>query len=159
MKNKGVILSIFIAAIAIIAITLLCIYFNGGFNNILYMESYENHAWSSTNYGYFITYNGIIKEFDKYDKDRKLKSAKISKEELNQLINLADLVIDDYRPDTSGLYMADYGVHTTKVYSRSLSTWIILSKFGDSNGSNNTERSKMIQELASELYTKYLGQN
>ena len=149
-----------IICIIIISIISIVLYLNSkSNNNILFKSSYENYAWGARSYGYFIYFNGDIKEYDDYDNDRKLKSAKISNEELAQLKELASMVEDKYENDTSMGQMFDAGISTEQIYNNKLSKWIVLSKYGDSMGRNSTETSKKILELTNQLYNKYLKEN
>lgn len=157
MKRKilGIAVIICIIIISIISILL---YFYSKDNNILFKYSYENYAWGARSYGYFIYSNGDIKEYDDYDNDSKLKSAKISKKELAQLIELSNMVEDKYENDTKW-QMIDAGITIKQIYNSKLSKWVILSKSGDSNGRNSSETSQKILELTNQLYNKYLSKN
>lgn len=126
-------------------------------SSILFKSSYDNHAWNPTSYGYYIYSNGVIKEFDEYDTEKKLKSAKINKIELTQLQKLANIVEDKYTPDPNGPQFWDSGTRTRQIYNSNLSKWIILYKDGDSMGENLTETSQEILTLTSKLYDKYLN--
>ena len=148
-----------IICIIIISIVSIVLYLNSKSNNILFKSSYENYAWGARSYGYYIYSNGDIKEYDNYDNDRKLKSAKISSEELTQLKELAGMVEDKYEVDTSMGQMFDAGTSTEQIYNSKLSKWVILSKFGDSMSRNSTETSQKILELTNQLYNKYLNEN
>ena len=147
-----------IICIIIISIISVVLYLNSKDNNILFKSSYENHAWGDISYGYYIYFNGDIKEYDDYDNDRKLKSAKISNEELKQLKKLASIVKDKYKKENSRIQMFDAGIETKQIYNRRLFKWVILSKSGDTNGENSTETSQKILELTDTLYNKYLNE-
>ena len=92
MKKK-IIISLIIVAIIILSIIIVLNTYN---NKILFKmtgESWSNgyHCW-----GYTIKSNGVIKEYDNQDRKSKLKSAQITKEELNKLKELANKVEDSY---------------------------------------------------------------
>ena len=144
--------------IIIILIILIAIYPNNRNNSILFKNSYENYAWGARNYGYYIYSNGNIKEYDDYDNKKKLKSAKISKEELNQLKELANIVEDKYEESASSFKLSDSGIFTKQIYNSKLSKQVVLSKKGDSAGNNLTETSQKILKLTDELYNKYLNE-
>ena len=128
-------------------------------NNILFKSSNKSYAFGARSFGYYIYSNGDIKEYDDYDNDRKLKSAKISSEELTQLKKLASMVEDKYEKDTSMGQVLDAGTSTKQIYNSKLSKWVILSVFGDSMGRNSTETSQKILELTNQLYNKYLNED
>ncbi len=126
--------------------------------SILFESSYKNYAWGKQKYGYYIYSNGYIKQYDDYNKDKKLKSAKISREELSQLKELANMVEDKYEKSSiPGTY--DGGTFSKQIYNENLSKWIVLSKTGDSMGKNSTEESKRILELTNQLYDKYIKED
>lgn len=126
--------------------------------SILFESSYQNYAWKYQSYGYYIYSNGYIKEYDDYDNNKKLKSAKISEEELAQLKELAKTVEDKYEKSTIP-GTRDGGTFTKRIYNENLSKWVILSKFGDSMGNNPTETSEEILKLTDQLYEKYLKED
>lgn len=94
-------------------------------DRILFQYSYTNYAWAPTSRGYYIYSNGIIKEYDDYNEDKELKSAQITKEELEQLKELANKVEDKYEREESA--WCDAGTSTKQIYSTRLSKWIMLS--------------------------------
>ena len=126
-------------------------------NNILFKFSYQNYAWAKIDRGYYIYYNGDIKEYDKYDSGIKLKATKISKEELSQLEELASIVEDKYEEGYS--FMVDGGTSTKEIYNKKLAKWIVISQSGDSMGKNSTEAGKKISELTDQIYDKYLEED
>lgn len=153
-KKSKLILGIVICIITI-AIILTILFFYKKSNSILFKSTYMNAAWTPTSYGYLIYSNGIIKEYDDYNEDKDLKSAKITNEELNKLKELANIVEDKYEKDDR-FQMFDAGVSTKEIYSETLERWVVLSKSGDTMGRNNTETSEEILNLIAELYNKYL---
>lgn len=149
--------SIFLFGIILLCIIILTIiFFKHKNNSILFKSTYMNGAWEPTSYGYFIYSNGIIKEYDDYNKDKELKSAKLTVEELNQLKELANKVKDKYEKNEK-FQMFDAGISSQQIYSQRLGRWIVLSNSGDTNGSNNTEISKEILNLIETIYNKYLN--
>ncbi len=151
---------IFCVTMFIIAIILaLLIFVINKSNTILFQASYINNAWSYTDYGYIIYANGIIEEYDHSSEKRieNPRKAKLTKEELNELKQLAAKVEDKYEKDTSGLRIFDVGVIKKSIYSNKLSKMIVLSRSGDTTGKNSTETSEKILNLTSQLYTKYLN--
>lgn len=152
-KKKVILLMIAICMVIIIG---LAIYLNKQNRTELYKNSYENAAWGQQNYGYIIYSDGTIEEFDYFNTDRELKKDKISKEELKNLKELANLVEDKYEKSTSMGPMMDAGYHKDEIYSQRLNKWIVLSTSGDSFGSNSTEESKKILELIKSIKNKYL---
>lgn len=157
LSNKSKLLFGIIICITLIAVIVTILYFNNKHSSILFQFSHENYAWTPTSFGYNIYSNGVIKEYDNYNEEKELKSAKITKEELNQLKELANKVEDKYEKDNSGFQMFDAGTTTKQIYSERLSKWIVLSKSGDTMGSNSTEISKEILNLTKQLYDKYLN--
>lgn len=144
-----------IICIIVLMVILAILYFYNKKNSVLFKSSFTNFAWEPISDGYIIYSNGIIKEYDDYNKNKELKSAKISNEELERLKELANKVEDNYKEDDS-IKMRDFGVHTSKIYSKRLKKWIKLSSFGDMNGNNKTEESQEILNLTQEIYDKYL---
>jgi len=104
--------------------------------------------------GFYIYSNGIIEEYDNYDKSRKLKSAKITSKELHELKSLADEVEDKYKKENSG--WNDAGIASKQIYNNKKSKWIKISERGDSVGNNTTEKGKEILNLTNQLCDKYL---
>ena len=158
MKNrlKKVVLIIGILIVIISIIVVLC------FNNqksVLFKSSHINYAWGYVNYGYIIYNDGVIQQYDDSKEKRieNLKKDKITKEELSQLKELSNKVEDKYEKNNNGWEMFDAGVSEKAIYSSRLSKFVILSRWGDSIGSNSTDTSKEILELTEKLYNKYLN--
>lgn len=148
MKKQRMLLIGIILIVIVIAIAL---YLKAQFYSPLYRSSHVNFAWGSVSFGYTIYSNGIIEEYDDYNKDKKLKKGKISSEELEKLKNLADLVNDEYKRNNS-FQMFDAGVTTKEIYSPRLKKWVVLSKWGDKMGNNSSKESQEILELTEDLY-------
>lgn len=152
-----------ISAILIVLTLLGAIYYNIFYNyeytndDILYIHSFQNYAWSKTYFGFRIRYNGVIEEFDEYNQDQTFKSAKISRYELEKLIALSNIVEDSYEYDIFGPVMNDFGTFSDKIYSQRLSKWLVLYIYGDTNGSNSSDASVQIREFTKKLCKKYLG--
>ena len=91
----------------------------------LFESSYSNYAHKETHYGYYIYSNGVISEFDEYDKERNLKSAMLTNEELVLLKELSNIIQNEFveKPNM----MQDAGTATKKIYSEKLSKWVLLS--------------------------------
>ena len=154
MKNKKVLI------IIVIIILVLCIAVGIMFGvknneNALFVHSYENNAWESTSYGYIIYSDGTIKEYDDFNDNKELKKNKLTKNELDELKELANKVQDKFEVDNS-FPMFDAGTIVNKIYNDKLNKWIILDKSGDDNGSKDSEESKKIKELVDKLYEKYI---
>lgn len=152
-KEKRLIYIIFIMLIVIISAFILI----NKNKKELFIYSYRNSAWGYRNYGYIIYTDGTIKEYDYADESRELKSAKISQEELNSLKELANEVDDEYEKDNS-MVIYDAGLTTEEIYNSKTKRWIVLSKWGDAMGSNNSEEAKKILKIVHELYNKYLDE-
>lgn len=150
--------------ILIIILILLFFYLNSkNKGEILFESSYHNNAWGPEEYGYYIYLNGVIEEFDKYDKSKKLKSGKITDEELNQLKELANAIEDqeenqEEKNDKNELNSLivydsepyDIGSYTQSIYNDRLGKWVSL---------NSSETSQKISELTNYLNDKYLSED
>lgn len=158
-KQKLVLGSIFACFILIVIVSIFLLFTknNSRSKTIIFRHSYINGAWGYSDYGYVIYDNGVIEEYSNSDTDEELKSAKINNNELNELLSLSKSVKNKYEKDTSGFILNDAGLITKEIYNENLEKWIILSKSGDTFGSNNTEESLKILELTSELHEKYLS--
>lgn len=141
--------------ICIIAVILMLIYFNCRNTNILFKYSYSNYAWEPVDTGFVIYSNGLIKEYDEYNKKSKLKYAWLTKNELKQLKELSNLVEDECEK-YNGM-TRDFGVYTNEIYSERLGEWVVLSQHGDFVITNSTGISKQILQLTDEFRSRYLG--
>lgn len=141
-------------SLIVIATIIVLLYLKDNSNRILFKSLYTNYAWDTISRGYYIYSNGVIKEYDDYNEDRELKSARITNGELNQLKKLANKVENAYEKKDNAWF--DAGTLTKQIYSNRLSMWVVLSQNGDSMVCNSTETSKEILKLTNELCDKYL---
>ena len=158
-KSKIVILIVIILAIVIT--TIICVVNKNAEKEtyLLFKSGYSNYAWDKVNYGYYIYSDGEIKEFDEYETNKKkedLKSAKITKDELKKLKQLADSVEDKYEPNPDAEQIMDAGSSAIEIYSQKYSKWVLLSVDKGYEGSNKTEESQQILKLTEELEDKYI---
>ena len=159
-KKTKLSLAITICIVIILIILAILLFLNQNTNNngrILFKSSYYNNAWEPTNYGYYIYSKGVIEEFDEYNKTRKLKSAKITDEELNQLKELANTIEDkednaknETNSSVASIKPSDSGYYRRLIYSDRLAKWVKL---------NSSETGKKISELTNQLHDKYLGED
>lgn len=153
MKKK-IIISIIIAIIIILSITIILNTYN---SKILFKMTRESWSNGYICRGYTIDSYGIIEEYDVQNKNYKLKTAKISKEELNKLKELIDKVKDSYEESEKVFQSCDWGSIKYEIYSQKLSKWVLLSSKDDiKSGRNSTDASKEILELTDNLYNTYL---
>ena len=159
------IISIFSSLFALLAMFLMRIHFSMIIKsnnttkveteNLLFKYSYISHGRYNISYGFYIFNDGKIKEYDDYDKSRKLKKEQLAEEEIHRLYELSTLVQDVFITDKKSQIL-DRGISTSQIYNRELSKWILLSSTGDSNGRNHTQISNEILELINEITQKYL---
>ena len=155
-KKKKIILGIIFILIILIAVLIFFLSHKNS-NGILFRKTYVNNAWDHKDYGYVIYSNGIIKEYDNINKTRKLRKGKLTESELKELKQLSVKVEDEYVKDTKRK-MFDAGLSVYEIYNTKSHKWIVLRKFGDEMGSNDSEESQKILELTQKLYEKYIEQ-
>lgn len=149
-KIKG----LWIVIIIILTVILLVLYFKNKSNQAIFNSSYESYSNGHVSSGYIIYSNGIIKEHNT-DGNKKLKSNKISKEELRELKELIKTIEEQYEEKTLQKHeiVIDIGSTTKSIYSNEMKKWIILSS---SSKINSSENCSGILSLTEELYNKYL---
>lgn len=153
-KRPKLVIGIIVCIVCIIAIIVTLLITNVN-NRVLFVSSHQSYAWGYVSLGYTIYSNGVIKEFNSNKNESELKSAKISKDELNQLKELANQVEDKYKKSDMA-FTTDAGTTEKRIYSERLSKLVLLSKSGDTEGYNSSDASKEILELTNKLYYKYL---
>lgn len=133
-KIKG----LWIVIIIILAVILLVLYFKNKSNQAIFNSSYESYSNGYMSNGYIIYSNGIIKEHNT-DGNTKLKSNKISKEELRELKELIKTIEEQYEEKTLQKHeiVIDIGSTTKSIYSNEMKKWIILSSSSKINSSEN----------------------
>ena len=149
-KTKG----LWIVIIIVLAVMLLVLYFRNKSNQAIFNSSSESYSNGYMSNGYIIYSNGIIKEHNT-DGNKKLKSNKISKEELKELKKLIKTIKEQYEEKTLQKHeiVIDGGSITKSIYSNEINKWIILSS---SSKINSSENCLEILSLTEELYNKYL---
>ena len=153
MKKK-IIISIIIAVIIILSIIIILNTYN---SKILFKMTREGWSNGYICRGYTIDSWGVIEEYDVQNKNDKLKTAKISKEELNKLNELIDKVKDSYEENEKMFLCCDWGSIKYEIYSHNLSKWVLLSSEDDiKRGKNLSDASEEILELTDKLYNKYI---
>ncbi len=155
-KIKMIILIVVVCIITGIVGTI--IFLKGKEKEPIFKYSYENHTWEDSKNGYIIYFNGDIEEYDEYAKPEDLKKAKLSKDEIKQLKELANKVEDEYQEYDIEISGAGLGKSVDEVYSKRLKKWITLSKMEDdgSGGGNLSETGESILDLTSTVYEKYI---
>lgn len=133
-KIKG----LWIVIIIILAVILLVLYFKNKSNQAIFNSSYESYSNGYMSNGYIIYSNGIIKEHNT-DGNTKLKSNKISKEELRELKELIKTIEEQHEEKTLQKHeiVIDIGSTTKSIYSNEMKKWIILSSSSKINSSEN----------------------
>ena len=159
------IISIFSSLFALLAMFLMRIHFSMIIKsnnttkveteNLLFKYSYISHGRYNISYGFYIFNDGKIKEYDDYDKSRKLKKDQLDEEEIQKLYELSTLVKDEFETDKS-VPIHDIGISTTQIYNEKLSKWVMLTSGGDSLGRNSTKESEEILDLIKKITKKYL---
>lgn len=149
-KIKG----LWIVIIIVLVVMLLVLYFRNKSNQAIFNSSYESYSNGYMSNGYIIYSNGIIKEHNT-DENKKIKSNKISKEELKELKQLINTINEQYNEKTlqPNEIEIDKGSTTKSIYSNEKNKWIILSSSSKINSSENCIE---ILSLTEELYNKYL---
>lgn len=149
-KIKG----LWIVIIIILAVILLVLYFKNKSNQAIFNSSYESYSNGYMSNGYIIYSNGIIKEHNA-DRNTKIKSSKISNEELKELKKLIKTIQEQYEDRTFQKHEIeiDKGSITKSIYSDEMNKWIILSS---SSKINSSENCLEILSLTEDLYNKYL---
>lgn len=122
--------------------------------NMIYKHTYKNYAWSTQEHYFIIYKDGTILDYKNYNGETEYKIDKIKKEELQELKNLANKIEDNFTPSDS--HLEDGGNNIKEIYNETLNKWVILSKFGDTNGKNETLNSKLIIDLVNKLEDTYL---
>lgn len=149
-KIKG----LWIVIIIVLAVMLLVLYFRNKSNQAIFDSSYESYSNGYMSNGYIIYSNGIIKEHNA-DRNTKIKSSKISNEELKELKKLIKIIQEQYEDRTFQKHEIeiDKGSITKSIYSDEMNKWIILSS---SSKINSSENCLEILSLTEDLYNKYL---
>ena len=118
-KKKIIIIGIILFIAIIIFILKFC---------ILYKFYAVNYAWGEYHGYIYIFSNGLYIDYYNHSGEKNFKKAKISKEELKQLKNLAKNLEDKYEEDNS-IRMNDAGQHTEKIFNRKKFRWILLREY------------------------------
>lgn len=131
-------------------------------NGILFKMEYSNNSWGNENKSFYIYKDGTIKE---YNNGITKKQAKISKDELKKLKDLAKTIsneteVIDTNSGTLNAMLggfADAGVTEYSIYSDKLSRFILLKESGRTPVINTSENTYNILDFADTLYNKYLN--
>ncbi len=132
-------------------------------NDILFKKEYSNNSWSYESKGFYIYKDGTIKE---YNNGITKKQAKISKDELKKLKDLAKTISNETEVintnsgsllDAMSASAADGGVTEYSIYSDKLSRFILLKKSSTTPVINTSENTYDILDFADTLYNKYLN--
>ena len=158
---------LFCFIIIIISLFLLKITINSN-NDIIFKEEYTNDAWSHNDYGYYIYKDGTIKQYDnsKPKVYSKLNEAKISKDELKELIKLAKTINDEIKIidtkngsllDRMSATAYDAGMTQYSVYSDNLAKFILLREASPTPKINTSDNTEKLLNYTDTLYNKYLN--
>ena len=131
-------------------------------NDILFKKEYSNNSWSNENKDFYIYKDGTIK---KYNNGITKKQAKISKDELKKLKDLAKTIsneteVIDTNSGTLNAMLggfADAGVTEYSIYSDKLSRFILLKESGRTPVINTSENTYNILDFADTLFNKYVN--
>lgn len=132
-------------------------------NDILFKKEYSNNSWSNENKDFYIYKDGTIK---KYNNGITKKQAKISKDELKKLKDLAKTISNETEVintnsgsllDAMSASAADAGVIKYSIYSDKLSSFILLNESGNTPVINKSENTYDIINFADSLFNKYLN--